>query len=566
MDVSVKNRVNSILKQLDNEGVSISMADPIAKMMLVALAHEADVIESNINSSIDRLSDQFVNKVLTNNGLAPQPAVSLLKIGNGKEYSPYIIDEKTTFTLKSSKCNYRPLLPTRIIPGNIVAYYANGLLHFPYNGTVGIQHGEEVHSNELWIAYNAASEIDTIESVVLAVNHPLGNTRNLIAEIGKRSFAMRSVLDESLFAINEDMMLNEYWKRNMVFHKLWIYRFSADDSDMPLNATSMPDWLYDMYDAETLSSLTSNRLIWIKITNGGNLTIPADSHIEFNCVPVANIDINTVKLSYTEPIKPLDNPKNGSQFYSVLHDSETVNEFFIRDFDVEQYDNSRIADDIQNLYRHYVSDYFAFIDNNSLTDGIVLRNLRLSMLQVTDALSEISKYSKPYAGSYIIRTPRNNNVPIAVSYITTQGMRGNLLKAGDFLTSSLAATGEVVSLIDAQSGRDKITGSIGKGELARFIVNSDNRIYTEMDLLQYCKVEIIRALGEDSLKYINCSINHSEKPIDNHIEHILIVTIECMTDRIHTQIIDFNLGQYIETGISIRSSMSNNVLIRIKQI
>lgn len=557
MDISVKKRVNDILQQLDNDGLAISMADPVAKMMLVAVAHEADTIDRNIDKSIDRLSERFVNKILTNNGLSPLPAISLLKIDNGKEYNPYTIDEKIAFTHKTSKCNFRPLLPSRIIPGTLVAYYANGLLHFPYNEPVSIQHGEMVHENELWIAYNAAGELDTLADLIIAVNHPLDNPRNLTALVGKRHFDLRPVMDEELYAVGDDLMMLEYWKRNLVFHRLWLYRFGADDSNMPLVTSTMPDWLYDMYEAETLAALTSNRLIWIKITNEGNLQVPADSHIEFNCVPVANFDINTVKLSYTEPIKPLDNPKNNSQFYSIVLDNELVNEFFVRDFDVEQYDNARIADDIQNLYRHYTNDYFAFIDNNSLTDGIVLRNLRMSMLQVMDSLAEVNNSAKPFAGSYAIRTPRNNNMPIAVSYITTQGMRGNMLKSGEKLSSSFAATGEAISLIDAQGGRDKITGSIGKRELARFIVNSDNRIYTEMDLIQYCKVELIRALGDEALRYCEISLSHKTVPVDNHIEKNIIISLVCMTERVYLQIQSINLPQYLDINIGIHGSFSH---------
>lgn len=564
MDASVRKKVNDIIRQLDSEGLSISMADPIAKMMLVALAHETDRIERKIDTSLEQVSEKFVNKVLSNSGIAPQPAISLLKIGNGKEYSSYMVDEKVAFTQKPSKCNFRPLLPTRIVPGNLIAYYANGKLYFPYENIVSIQHGEVVHPNELWIAYETAGELESLSDLTFAINHPL--PRNLTASVGKRSFDLCPLIEDDYYSIGNDMMLIEYWKRNLIFHRLWIYRFVDDGSDMPLITSSMPEWFYDMYDAETLSRLTSKRLVWIKITATNSFDIPSDSTIEFNCVPVANFDINTVKLSYTEPIKLVDNPKNSSQFYSVVPDDALVNEFFIRDFDVEQYDNTRIADDIQNLYRHYVDDYFAFIDNNSLTDGVVLRNLRMSMLQVTDALPEVQENARPYVGTYIIRTPHNNNLPIAVSYITTQGMRGNALKAGDKLYSSLTATGNVIALIDAKCGRDKMSGRIGKRELARLIVNSNCRIYSEIDLLQYCKVELIRALGDDALKYCNLFIYKTTMPIVKHIDKVMVLTINIVSEQLYSQAEYLNLSFFLETNIQIRSSLASKVIVKLKLI
>ena len=564
MDASVRKKVDEIMLQLDNEGLSISMVDPIARMMLVALAHEAVVIERKIDSSVERLSERFVNKVLINNGLSAQPAISLLKIGNGKEYTSYSIDETAAFTHKASKCNYRPLLPTRIVPGSLIAYYANGKLYFPYEGAVAPQHGDIVHKGELWIAYEAAGEPETISDLTIAVNHPL--PKNIIASIGKRKFGICPLAETDLYSLCNDLMLTEYWKRNLIFHRLWLYRFTDEGRDIPLVSTTMPEWLYDMYEAETLSRLTSKRLLWIKVTSNQPFNMPDDSHIEFNCVPVANFDINTVKLSYTEPIKSLDNPKNGSQFYSLVPEEETASEFIIRDFDVEQYDNSRIADDIQNLYRHYVDDYFAFIDNNSLTDGVVLRNLRMSMLHVTDALSEVQRNAKPYSGTYMIRRPNNNNLPIAVSYITTQGMRGNALKAGEKLSSSLAATGEVISMIDAQCGRDKITGRIGKRELARLVANSDYRIYSEIDLIQFCKVELIRALGDDALKYCEISISHTTIPVEHHIEKVSILTVNVISEQIFKVAESINLTTYLETIIQLKSAFTRQIIVKLINI
>lgn len=566
MDESVRKRVADIQRTLEDEELRISMSDPVAKMMLVALAHQADEIERKMDTSIDRLAKRFANEILMNSPYGPQPAIGLLKIGNGKEYAPYKIDDKVTFTLKQAKCNFRTMIPSLIIPGNVIGMYADGSLHFPYEQPVKRQMGDALHDGEIWIAYEAASEIDTVEGVTFALNHPLSSKTRIEAAIGKQIYPVSLVVEDDLNILSDNFMLSEYWKQHLINHRLWLYRFGHSESDMPIVSSDMPGWLYDMFEPETLSRLTARRYIWIKLSGLDTSSIPPDSHIEFNCVPVANYDINSVKLSYTEPIKALDNPKNGSQYLDIIPEPGMAEDFFVRDFDVNQYDNDRISEDIINLYRHYVYDYYAFVDNNSLNDGAVLRNLRMAMVQVSDAMSEITKTQKQFNGTYIIRNPHNTNQPIVIGYITTQGGRGNLLKAGTQLSSSFAGCGEVIALTDAVGGRNKITGPIGKRELAKFIANSNDRLYSEIDIIQYCKVELIRALGDDILRYSDILLANKTVPVDNHIEKFTTITIMCMSERYYTQIQNINLSQYLDININLRSNLSSSIKTYIIKI
>lgn len=564
MDESVRIKVQEIQKALEGEELRISKSDPVAKMLLVALAHQADEIERKMDSSIDRLANRFANEVLMNSPYSPQPAISLLKIGNGKEYTPYNIDEKVTFTFKTAKCNFRTLIPALIVPGKVVGMYANGVLHFPYERPVVRQMGDILHEGEIWIAYEAASEIDTFNGVTFALNYPLSASKQIEASIGKVKYPISLVIDEDQNLLSDNFMLAEYWKQHLINHRLWLYRFDKSDSEIPIVTSDMPGWLYDMFDHEALSRLSSKRYIWIKISGIDTSSVPLDSHIELNCIPVANYDIGTVKLSYTEPIKQLDNPKNGSQFLDIIPEPGMAEDFFVRDFDVNQYDNSRIAEDIVNLYRHYVDDYYAFVDSNSLNDGAVLRNLRMAMVQVSDAMSEVTRTQKAFNGSYIIRNPHNSNQPIVIGYITTQGGRGNLLKAGTQLSSSFAGCGEVIALTDAVGGRNKITGPIGKRELAKFIANSNDRLYTVIDIIQYCKVELLRAFGDEILKYCEIVTISTPKVNQNHIEAYLSIEIEFQSERTFGIAKEINFDSYLYINIKQRTSLNFSVRIILR--
>ena len=57
MDIKVRNKVAEIQQTLEQEEQRISLSDPVAKMMLVAMAHQSCEIERKIDNSIARLSE-----------------------------------------------------------------------------------------------------------------------------------------------------------------------------------------------------------------------------------------------------------------------------------------------------------------------------------------------------------------------------------------------------------------------------------------------------------------------------------------------------------------------------
>lgn len=357
-------------------------------------------------------------------------------------------------------------------------------------------------------------------------------------------------------------MLVEFWKKSLVYYGLWLYRFGKCSNKRTLHRGEIPAWIMDSYAQEILEPFIGNRFLWIRIKTNRGISLPLDTAILLNCIPAVNYDIQDVKLNYSEPIQRLENDKTGTYFLDVVQNQEQAQDFFIRDFDVNQYDNERIREDVTNLYRHYVNDYFAFVDSNSLHDGATLRALRQSMMQVYDSLDEFrSGNVRPYGGTYAIRNPRNNQQPMVLTYFTTNGERGNLLRRGGRLTSTNAAVGDVEALINATGGRNKVKDIKTRKELARHIVNSNDRLFTKMDLLQYCKMEFIRAFGEEAISYCNIFLSESNVPVDRHIEKCINVHFQILSESLKEEINKSDFFDYLKINIELRKSFSYNLCI-----
>ena len=561
MDVKVRNKVAEIQQALEQDEQRISLSDPVAKMMLVALAHQSCEIERKMDQTVERLSERFCDQVLLQSNLKAQPAVTVLSIGNGRECTPCFIDENDAFTYKPTKCNYRPIFKTRIVPGRLMACFMNNTLLQPDKQPVQATWPDNRYNKELWLAFDAAGEVNTLEDVMIALSHPLPDD-SLTAEVGDVQIPLSLVMEDMPRTLNSNFMLAEFWKKSLVYYGLWLYRFGKCSNKRTLHRGEIPAWIMDSYAQEILEPFIGNRFLWIRIKTDREISLPLDTAILLNCIPAVNYDIQDVKLNYSEPIQRLENDKTGTYFLDVVQNQEQAQDFFIRDFDVNQYDNERIREDVTNLYHHYVNDYFAFVDSNSLHDGATLRALRQSMMQVYDSLDEFrSGNVRPYGGTYAIRNPRNNQQPMVLTYFTTNGERGNLLRRGGRLTSTNAAVGDVEALINATGGRNKVRDIKTRKELARHIVNSNDRLFTKMDLLQYCKMEFMRAFGEEAISYCQISLSESNIPVDGRIEKCIVVHFNIISETLKEEVNNSDFFDYLKINIELRKSFSLNIKI-----
>lgn len=561
MDIKIKNKVAELQRALEQDEQRISLSDPVAKMMLVAMAHQSCEIERKMDQTVARLSEQFCDQVLQRSNLQAQPAVSVVNIGNGREYAPYYIDENDTFTYKAAKCNFRPIFRSRIVPGRIVACFMNNMLLQPNSTPLQATWPDNRHKDEIWLAFDAAGEVNTLEDAIIAFSHPLPSDM-LMAEVGDVQIPMSLVMEDTPRTLNSNFMLMEFWKKSLVYHDTWLYRFGRCSNKRTLQRSEIPTWIMDSYAQEIREPFVGNRYLWLRIKASKGISLPLDTEINLNSIPVVNYDIQDVKLSYSEPIQRLENDKTSTFFLDVVQNQEEAQEFFIRDFDVCQYDNERIREDITNLYHHYVNDYFAFVDSNSLHDGATLRSLRQSMMMVYDSLDEYrSGNTRPYGGAYAIRNPRNNQQPMVLTYFTTNGERGNLLGRGGRLTSTNAAVGDVEALIDATGGRNKIRDIKTRKELVKHLVNSNDRLFTKIDLLQYCKMEFMRAFGEEAIGYCNISLSESNIPVEEHIEKSINIHFNIISEVLKEKVNNSDFFNYLKINIELRKSFGWKVYI-----
>lgn len=189
---------------------------------------------------------------------------------------------------------------------------------------------DERHKSEVWLAFDALGEVNTLEDVSIALSHPLPSEL-LTAEVGDVQIPMSLVMKDMPRTLNSNFMLLEFWRKCLVHYGMWIYRFGACPNKRTLHRGEIPAWIMDSYAQEIIEPFVGNRYLWIRIKSSKGISLPLDTAILLNSIPVVNYDIQDVKLSYSEPIQRLENEKTGTYFIDVVQNQEQVPDYFIRD-------------------------------------------------------------------------------------------------------------------------------------------------------------------------------------------------------------------------------------------
>lgn len=567
MDVNIKNKVDQLLKDFEQEELQVSQSDPIAKMMLVALAHQAYQIERKMDNSLSRLSDLFSQRIFSRNLLKPQPALSLIQIKNGSQYAPYHVDEKTIFSLKGEKTHYRPLFPVQIIPGRLVCLVAEGKLIVDGHPAVPLAAPADAHAHEIWIAYQAADEVKTLAGLSLMMNAPLLYGAKIRAEVNGMSVPIHPVFDQETFALQTDFETVENWKQLLIRQEKWLYCFGDYPSEKNVLPSRTPAWLSECIDTQSAGILGDRRFIWIKLTSDAGCRLPEQPEIRFNCLAIANYDIAHAKLSDTEPLQCLDNAKNNIQYLDVIRQPETNPYFFIRDFDVDQYNNHRIREDIATLYRHFTDDYFAFIAQNGLQNSSRLRDLQETIHSIYETVENSFRLAaKPFSGTYAIRIPHFNPQPFVVTYLTTNGEAGNNLKTGQLVRASFTGCGEIEVLTDAEGGRNKATGPAARQTCAQSYVLSNERLFTPIDFRLYVRKELVCFFGEEIVHHTQIEIAAGDIPGERRIEKCIHIHLSFEQATAFQKARQSHFREYLETQLALRSASLYKIKIQIHQL
>ncbi|HOY32890.1 MAG TPA: hypothetical protein PKW80_13510 [Bacteroidales bacterium] len=298
---------------------------------------------------------------------------------------------------------------------------------------------------------------------------------------------------------------------NMLFDQSVIYGNKEFWMDI-FAVNNLPYFIVDNYDSQKISSGSGNtiEMIFEFTTLDPNFSFDSKD-VLINCVPIVNVEKQSVTLSHEDPIRKIATEKNivriknggelkqesteQKQFLNLLSPSPPDyerNDFTLRRFGMERFNKNELLLQINSVLNKFSSDYYAFMTNNELKDGEKIKNIYLALKEVAD---ELKKQENSGYGMYLILNQSDTlsefNKTINVSYLLTDGALANGINPNSVVQTDIQFDVKATRLLmETAGGNDMEMNNEIKNRIAQYYFLTKDRLVTKADIRSFCYKEL----------------------------------------------------------------------------
>ena len=529
MDNQTQQEIDSLIAGLKNRVDNLH--DPVSKLMVVTLLHQAQKIKDEIEALPRRISERLCNTFIPRGKIDAVPSIALVRpsVKAKRDIASHAIADGCFFTYKvdsRQSLSFYPLFKTLLIP--IGKTFLMTPTRFKTSDSSSkIQSGTK---GRVWLGLEISGDLESIENASFLIKGTDGVLPEKIL-VGSSpyelSFSCADRFGDVPMMEPFDAQQMTPGNLNIVSHwqdvlsqagrgRLIHINDPVKDRDL-FKCKAYPKSFQQSLESADLDKLGDDTL-WLLFDFGSEYSVPEDVEILPNVVPVVNVNVNSVMLTQSAPIAKLAGD-DGSFFLSVIETPVALQKqgfdvngegFVIRDFDSRVYNPENLVKDVRNLYNHFVEDYHAFVEFHGLKDGELVRSLREIVNRIgKSVLSNPEAQNRFDEGVYAMRNIRlvGQTSPVKVSYMTTMGRKGNLPQSGMVMENKkdAALDKEVKVVASATGGEDRATAD-QMYELLRYYTLTSDRLYTKMDVDAFVRLQLVKEFGKEETKRISYEI------------------------------------------------------------
>lgn len=591
MDIDLERRVNEAIEQLrmlSVEDINLSLLDPVAKMMLVALVNEVQKIQDYIDSTAQRIAERYCTDFIPHREISAVPAITLINPLFRPKKDTGIISVGTgdyfSYKKKDSKIqiNYIPLFNTSLLPYSDLYILTSNRMSY----SQGVRDISMDKSNHVWIGITTKTEIESVQDLSLLISGTNGVLpERIFVGVDNKPIDFSTMKEMENIDMAEPFDAQQssgqffsfisVWKENLLNMKDTALIYLTDkthDRDL-FKPRAYPRVFQQWLEDETLDCFDANTL-WLQLEFPEGYSVPDTCNITVNVLPVVNVDVNSLTLTQASPIAKLQN-KEDSFFLSILETSSlshkqgfnmNAEEIIVRDFDASCYNNGSLYRDVRNLYNRFIDDYYAFIEYNGIKDGEVLKQLRETINRVGKSVGESNAKFKFDSGTYVMKNM--NQFPTTsstkVSYLTTLGAIGNTPQVGETMENKkLPAIEQKVNIVvSAMGGTDKVSADKMYEQLRYYSLTND-RLYTKMDIEAFLRNEVMTMFGKEEFKRIFIRLNVEGAGGPNSLQRGLYIDIEFKDKKNYEKAVQNSFDNLTKQKIEGKSCISMPINVRL---
>lgn len=594
MDTELQRELDEVaeyLRKVSAEQFDASGADPVVKMMLTALVHEAQTIKDEIGNTPQRIAERYCADFIPRDKVCAMPAIALLrpefKAKAGAAMA--VVEGGTAFTYKTGTgkkpLTYLPLLRTALLPHSDIWM----LTHDRLAMKGGVMEISTDRPNEVWMGIITETEVECLEGLSMLIKGTGGVTPEHIyigVDDREMDFATMSEMGNATMlepfdaqqASGPFFSIVSRWRdclTGMDDAALVYITDPVRDRDL-FKPRPYPRQFRQWLEDPTLDSFKPAPL-WIGLDFPEGYAVPDTLEIVLNVLPVVNVEVNSLTLTSAAPIAKLQK-HDGAFFLSVIETSSAAqkqgfaangDDIIVRDYDAECYNNANLYRDVRNLYNKFIDNYYAFVEYNGIKDGEVLKRLRETINRLGKSVGEKNQRYDFSTGTYVMKNM--NQFPqtsaTKVTYASTQGSAGNAPKAGEKMENRKlpAIKTDVDIIVAAMGGTDKATAD-QRYELLRYYALTGDRLYTRMDVDAFLRKEIMAEFGKDEFRRIFIKTSIGGTGGEASLVRGLYIDIEFKDRKNYDKAVARSFDALMTQRIRNRSCIAMPIIVTLKNL
>jgi hypothetical protein len=547
--------------------------DPIVRLFMIALAHQTNNIKDEISWFKENLLEEFIEKIIPYHLVKPIPAFSIIQTSKEESIendcftnseTPFIL-EKENLKIGGSgnekdKFQFIPLLKTKVIRAQIFSI-------------------QKIEQNKF--------------NVIMMCNEPVSDLCGVSFYFTTKTFTDLSISinGKSLPLIKpgdyENIPFTEWFDmENVIFDQSLIYGTKEFWLDVFV-ANNIQYFIVDKYDSKRLSLGYDNRIEMIFEFTTPDLRFNFDENdLKINCVPIVNVEKQSISLSNDEPFRKIATEKNSDknknnkedridsvsqkQLLNLMAPSQLNydrNDFTMRRFGMERFNRNELILQINSILNKYSSDYYAFMDSEGLKDGDKIKNLNYALKEVVD---ELKKHENPSYGIYLILN-KNNSLSesknsMEINYLLTDGSRANGINTFSTIVTPIQFDAKASQLLmETSGGKDMEMNNELKNNIAQYYFLTKDRLITKSDIRSFCYKELSFrfSINRESIEKVD--IRNEFKITSQEKSRFILVEIRLNESKSHLYKDGFeNIEMQLKKMIEIRSA--NLFPVQVKMI
>jgi len=451
--------------------------DPVFKMLLTALAYQANETNGQMETLKEEVVEEFLKTITPFEVGRATPATMVIETQPGQDIQEITIDQNARFSIAETEISFIPLTKTNVIAAEITSVV-------------------RLDGRRWKVTMAFPQERTSIEGMAFTINNK--NFHNLKISINKKDVDLTAPWEL------EDLPLNNCFSLDtVIYNQSQAYEAQATCLDL---FTKQNVRMFFIKKGKTAQFKETTKIEMTFEFNGINQNFEFNKNvISLNTMILVNAQLNSATLSSYSPIIRAAGYEEGkdtsTQFLHAIRPQDTQiyaqEKVEIRRVEADRFNQASLLKLLNTIIARYHSDYFAFKYINGIEGDKTISQLYNILKNLLNSTKQGEE--KNAAGVYMMlqQNDSDNNVSLDISYLTTNGAYANrfLSIGASLITPGGLNASQTRQIAKPVQGQDEVRGDEEQLSLARYLINTNDRIITNADIKIFCINELITRYG-----------------------------------------------------------------------